>query len=351
MLGVDCAGAARGVGLGQGREDTGEGRRKVRRKAWASMEPSDRRLDRGALVLASPCAGLEHDQAEGIEIDCWSEVVSVDLLGGHVAGGADGETGLGVLCVSVEKAGDSEVGQQRAASRAEKDVAGLDVAVDDAGRVAVRESRRDLRADVSDTVRGKASTALLERRRQAGSDDELEDQERMFVTDAGIENGDQVRVVQTSQDLSLGHEACALGGVGGPLPHQLHGHVATQGPVLRPVDVSHPPATQQSPEHVATGRTDGTDAGGRSSVFVAGSTPSLVGCRCHVLPHRSSRGCPTTLASFRSTTPSSARTHSGAFDAWVRRYLTHRFRTERVRPSGLPWRREPSPQEWPTARW
>ena len=81
MLGVDCAGTQCRVGPGQGREDLGEGRRKVRGKVRASMEPSDGRLDRRAFVLTSPCAGLEQDQAEGVEVDSWSEVVTVDFGG------------------------------------------------------------------------------------------------------------------------------------------------------------------------------------------------------------------------------------------------------------------------------
>ena len=90
---------------------------------------------------------------------------------------------------------------------------------------------------------------------QAAALDELEHQERLVVLgDAGVEHGDEERVVEGGQQLHLVGEPGPVGLGGGVHPQQLHGDLALQHGVLGAVDVGHPAAPEQLRQLVAVGQ-------------------------------------------------------------------------------------------------
>ncbi len=119
-----------------------------------------------------------------------------------------------------------------------KQVRGLDVAVQHAARVRVLERGGDVatdRAPPADTVRQRV---LVEHRPQRSALEQLEHHERHVVV-APVVHGDDVRVVQRGRQLGLGPEAAQEGGVLGQRRVQhLHRHPALQPGVLGDVDAT-----------------------------------------------------------------------------------------------------------------
>jgi hypothetical protein len=117
---------------------------------------------------------------------------------------------------AVGQLGDAPIHHQDFAEVADHDVGGLQVAVDDAARVGVRNGLTDVEKDVEETpepdfaerlwVRGRL--ALLEKALERLAANELHRVVRAaFRIDPEIVNGDDVRVLELRRDLRLLHEA------------------------------------------------------------------------------------------------------------------------------------------------
>jgi hypothetical protein len=99
-------------------------------------------------------------------------------------------------------AGDAQVGELGHVVRGHQDVARLDVAVDDATGVHVRERRGELRADPPDPVPGQRSPVVDELLEAPGGQ-VLGDQPLGIAVGDRVEHGDHVRVQQPGTDPRL----------------------------------------------------------------------------------------------------------------------------------------------------
>ena len=113
---------------------------------------------------------VERD-AERVEIAGGTGLLAADLLGRHVADGADDDA-LGRQPAGVGEVGDAEVAERGGAVGGEPHVVGLDVAVHDAVLVRVGEAGGELAADpghVGDAGEWRASMSASEPPRIARS--------------------------------------------------------------------------------------------------------------------------------------------------------------------------------------
>ncbi len=119
---------------------------------------------------------------------------------GHARVGARGGARL------VERVGDAEVGHERVPGGGEEDVFRLDVAMDDAARVRVLERRGDLAGDAERFVDRESSLAAEPFAKRLAFD-ERHGEEHASVGLSGIEEGEDVRVVEPGDGADLGEEA------------------------------------------------------------------------------------------------------------------------------------------------
>ncbi len=166
-------------------------------------EAGDQVAERGAAGVGEAAGEhLEEDDAGGVEVGALVDRLAERLLGGEVLERADGGLGggdPGVVALEVE--GEAEVGELDGAVVGEQDVAGLDVAVDDADAVQRGEAAEDL---------GGKRHGLLDRQRpfghsvaQRAAGDRLERDEDGRTRALDVENADDVGVGEIAGDADL----------------------------------------------------------------------------------------------------------------------------------------------------
>ena len=182
----------------------------------ACGEGADRGVaDDGRLARAR----LDEDDGQGVQIGAPVDRRAAGLLGRDVARGADERArrlrprGLG------QRAGEAEVGDAHDPVRVEQEVPGLDVAVDDAAAMGVRERGAHLPADVRRLL-GREALAGVEHGSQRAALQELEHHERDAVVLAPVVHGHDVGVVQRCGHLGLGPEPAQEPAVVGEGPVQ-----------------------------------------------------------------------------------------------------------------------------------
>jgi hypothetical protein len=124
---------------------------------------------------------------------CGVDVQPLRLLGRQVGGGAEHGGGAGDGLV-VDRAGDPEVGDLHGAVVGEQDVAGLDVAVDQAPVVGVGQGRADVGR--RPPARGPRSARRPRSPAAASALDQLHDDVGLALVGAGVVDGDEVGVVE-----------------------------------------------------------------------------------------------------------------------------------------------------------
>ena len=113
------------------------------------------------LALERHLAGeaLVQHEAEGVEVGPAVEPAAAHLLRGQVLGRAHHHVVAGEVVAAAERLGDAEVGQQHLAVGRDHDVARLDVAVDEPGRVGSVERAGERHADVHGQLRAELASA------------------------------------------------------------------------------------------------------------------------------------------------------------------------------------------------
>ena len=162
-----------------------------------ALEPGERGVGVGLAEERHPSgeALVEHE-AERVQVGAAVEPLAADLLGRQVLGRAHHHVVAGqVVAGRVEALGDAEVGEQHPAVGRDQDVAGLDVAVDQAGAVRGVERAGDAGADVHREL-GAEPLLLVEQLAQALAVDELHHDGLAAVVVDRVVDGDDVRVVQ-----------------------------------------------------------------------------------------------------------------------------------------------------------
>jgi len=121
-------------------------------------------------------------------------VIAYGLLGRHVRRRADGDSRLGQPRAALHRPRDAEVGDHRpSAFGLQEDVVGLDVAVDDAAQMGVRQRVGDLGEGATHFFDG-AKRSKLQVRRQRAASHERHDEIGDSVVLAHVEDRDDVRV-------------------------------------------------------------------------------------------------------------------------------------------------------------
>jgi len=187
---------------------------------------------------------LEEEDAEGIEVRPRVDVVAQGLLRGHVVGRAEGGVGLReTRLVALEAPGEAEIDDPGPAVGAEEDVAGLDVAVDDPGRVEGGEPFQDLDPDPDDVADRKRSARPLP---EGSARDELHRQERTTLVLADVVDADEARARDRVRDLHLAPQAGEGGGRESVGPQELEGDGAFQLAVPRLEDEAGAPLAEEA---------------------------------------------------------------------------------------------------------
>ena len=190
------------------------------------------------------------DKTERVEVGASVEAASAHLLRRQVLGRTHHHVVAGQVVTTVEALGDAEVGQQHSSVRGHQDVAGLDVAVDEAGPVGGVEGGGDTRADVDRQFRAEAGLDV-EQLTQALAVDELHHDGLTATLGEDIVDGDDVRMRESSDGDGLATESLGDDRVGrqarfeplqgdatverevGSQPH--FGHAALRQPALQSV--------------------------------------------------------------------------------------------------------------------
>ena len=298
-----------GVGIGPGRHDggvgIGPGRRRIERRAQRGRERprvgialrgllrhrglhddvKRRRQGRHALrhrrrVLVQhlvdqrrrrpaegPLAGeqLVQDHAAGIEVAAAVDGFSGELLGRHVRHGAEHRPELREL--GRVEAGDAEIGDLHAAVVEQDDVAGLDVAVDDAALVRMLQRGEELGHHAAGLGEREAP-ARVEQALQVATAHQLHRDERRIGAGvlAVLVDADDARVAEPAGGLGLAPEAHAqLGGeVGVSLVEAQHldGDRPLDHRVVALVDHAHGAAPELAPDQVLAEALGGVHRGG-----------------------------------------------------------------------------------------
>jgi hypothetical protein len=168
-------------------------------------------------------------------------------LGVEVAGRARDEAGLGQALV-VDDLGDAEVDEHRAGAR-EHDVAGLEVAVDDALGVDGTQRARQAVGQHDDLL-GAERPVLADVLLEGRTVDELRDDEGLLVLHLGVDDAGDPRVAHAVQEGDLAGQAGAGGGVAGDVRVQELERDAVAVAVERLVDLAHATGADDAQEPV-----------------------------------------------------------------------------------------------------
>ena len=168
----------------------------------------------GLLSGEGPPAGdhLEEHHAQAVDVGAGVQLAAQDLFGAHVGGGAHGHGGDGG---ALQGFGDAEVGEEGAAMAVDHDVAGLEVAVDEAFVVGVVEGGGQLPEDVGGLGQGQGAFPLHQEAAEGDAVDVFEDDEGDGSLAFEGEEADDVGVVELGQGLGLAGEAADEVGVFG----------------------------------------------------------------------------------------------------------------------------------------
>ena len=166
----------------------------------------------GALLDERPPAGghLEEQHAEGVDVGAGIVGVLGELLGRHVGQRADDHPGLGELRgvrIGVHEEREAEVEDLRLARGGEHDVAGLQVAMENAALVGAVERVGDRGAESGQVV--ERQRARVEPRLERAAGDVLHDQEVGAVLGVEVEDGGDAGVGEAGEHVRLAAEALA----------------------------------------------------------------------------------------------------------------------------------------------
>ena len=216
-----------------------------RRSGSSSVSASSSSAQPRRRVLARD---LAQHAARRVEVAALGRRLALGDLGREVADRPHHHPGLGHRR-RVLRAGDPEVGQLRAVVLVEQDVAGLDVAVDDPGRVHVRERAEQLAGQPLGVGQ---RAAVAEAVAQAAAGDVRHHQVGPVLLDAEVEDLDDVRVRERGGRARLALEARepALV-VGERVRHQLDRDLAVQRLVARQPHGRHAARAEVAHERVA----------------------------------------------------------------------------------------------------
>ena len=201
-----------------------------------------RRHELLAGALERRCAGQElvGDHAEGVDVAPVIDGCGGDLLRRHVGGRADHDAraGDGVIVGGVggDRARNAEVGEEHVAA-GQQHVVRLDIAMDDARRVRVRERVRDF-AEHADGVRDR-HRAGAQPAAERFAVDVRHDVEGQIIDGAGIEERKDVRVAKVRRRPDLGDEPIGADDGGQIAPHDFDRDAAIVPYVVREVDGRH----------------------------------------------------------------------------------------------------------------
>jgi hypothetical protein len=213
---------------------------------------------RVALERRTPDQQLVEQAAGGVDVAAGIDRLTAGLLGGEVLGGADHGRGLGHRGRGVgDGPGDAEIHHLDLTGGGQHHVGGLDVAVDDAGLVAVAQRVQhslgelerllglDLPAGAQDLAQG---VAVHQFHDDVGH---LDAGGRIGLL-AGVVDRDDVGVVQPGGGLGFAAEPPLEGRIGGQVDAQLlHGDIAAQAQVAGTSHLGHAATTQQAAQLVA----------------------------------------------------------------------------------------------------
>ena len=251
-------GVARQQAVDEVDEPAGDRRAQAAEVGRVALQPGERGVGVGlAEERDAPGEALVQHQAERVQVGPTVELAAADLLRRQVLGRAHHHVvAREVLAGGVEPLGDAEVGQQHAAVRRDEDVAGLDVAVDEAGVVGGVEGGGDARADV-DRQLGAQPRLHVEQLAQALAVDQLHHDGLAAAVLEHVVHGDDVGVGQAGDGDRLAAEPFGDDGVGGQARLQpLQGDATVERDVGGQPHLGHPALGQPSLQPVAAGQHD-----------------------------------------------------------------------------------------------
>jgi hypothetical protein len=203
------------------------------------------------------------DDAEGEEVGAVVDDLVEDLLGGDVEGRAEDDAALGQAggCLVAVAHGDGQPEVEDAGDRGavlaplHHDVAGLEVAVDQAATVGVGEALGQLAGEAQGAERVEGRFAVDE----VGQDlpvDEVHDQvEEASLAAPEVDHGDQLGVAELTGEGGLLGEAGAHAGIGDQVAEEdLDREAAGEAEVAGAVDHPHRALADQLLEEVAAGQ-------------------------------------------------------------------------------------------------
>ena len=200
---------------------------------------------------------------------CGPRSLVADLLGRHVAGGADREAGTGVKQRAAgfgqrrvgrhrrravgDRLGEPEVEQLGLVSGGEEHVGRLQIAVDDVAGVGRAQGIGNLNADLHHALR--AQRAVGHHFAQAAALEQLHHHERTAAGLADVVDGADVGVIERRGGLRLPPEALERLGVEGPIvAEELEGDLPLQPDIFGLVDHPHATAAQRAEDGVMGNR-------------------------------------------------------------------------------------------------
>ena len=189
------------------------------------------------LIGFLPGEHLIHHHAQGIQVAAGVRQLTLGLLRRDIVDGADG---LAVVFVGlVLQRRDAEVLHLHGAVPQHQDILGLDIPVDDAALMRMRQRPRDLAGKVQHLapLKRAAPVHILP---QGDTVHKLHDYVFDIIVVADVIDADDIGVREHGDRVGLGAEGAAKLLVGGHLvAHDLDGHLAVEPPVGRLIDHGH----------------------------------------------------------------------------------------------------------------